>query len=471
MVSIPKPLIPGTHLYRLPAQMSELPSNSADLLELSLVADDYTYHWHKAGYDPFDATKPHFKQQEFHKNLSKFRAFMGGRGAGKTNAGAAELVQWLIRQPGLVAIVSAPTFPILNESTVPKLEQVLHPWAIAYENKVEGIKELVNGSKIVLRSTEKPKSIRGITAGYIWYDEGAHGSADGWRILIGCLRQPHYRRLGVVTTTPLGMDWTFDYFGDPARGERLQRDYWFIDASSRDNPWLPEDFIETLETSYTGSFAKQEIEGKWTTFAGLVYDNFSREVHVRPLKEMIASGELVFREVWYGHDWGYKDPMVVLAVGLDEDRRMYVIDEWYESKKLMGDVIKTRERFEKAWGEGQAVADARRPEFIRELNMAGFVTMPDANKDIMEGVTKFRSRLTVQGDARPRIYIDQSCVKTIREFYRYRFPEEDDQKAIKDKPIDRDNHSMDVLRYLGWELDSDEGLAAMANKELDEVFG
>lgn len=465
------PLIDDTHLYRLPETMKELPSDTASLLELGLVSKDYTYHWHKGGYRPYGEDKPYRKQQEFHEAEYRHRLFIAGLGAGKTMAGAAEVVKQVITQPGLVVIVAAPTYPILNESTMPVLTQLLHPWAIAYRNKVEGVLELVNNSKVIIRSTEKPKSIRGISAGGIWYDEGSHGDEMGWKVLIGRLRQPRMQRFAIVTSTPNGMDWTFDYFGDPSRGDKSKRNYWYINSSSRENPFLPKDYIESLESSYTGAFATQEIEGKWTTFAGLVYDNFNRDIHVRDIKTMLASEELVPKEVWYGHDWGYKDPMVITVLLLDEDGRLWQVDEWYKPKQIMQQVINQREKFEKTYGEGTAVADASRPEFIKELNVAGFLTMPTVNKDIMEGIANFRARLVVQDDARPRFFVDRSCIHTIKEMYRYQYKEEDEKKAVKDKPIKKFDHAADANRYVAWEIDRVAGLGMMDNADLDEVFG
>ena len=43
--------------------------------------------------------------------------------------------------------------------------------------------------------------------------------------------------------------------------DKPTENYFMINASSKDNPFLPQEYIETLIEEYTGQFAKQEIEG------------------------------------------------------------------------------------------------------------------------------------------------------------------------------------------------------------------
>jgi phage terminase large subunit len=47
----------------------------------------------------------------------------------------------------------------------------------------------------------------------------------------------------------------------------------------------------------------------------------------------------------------------------------------------------------------------------------------------------------VQGDNRPRLTVDPSCVETINEFESYVW------KPEKDEPVKENDHAMDALRY------------------------
>ena len=61
---------------------------------------------------------------------------------------------------------------------------------------------------------------------------------------------------------------------------------------------------------------------------------------------------------------------------------------------------------------------------------------------ILDGTRKIQDRLKVQGDGKPRLTVDPSCVNTINEFESYVW------KPAKDVPVDADNHALGALRYL-----------------------
>ena len=61
---------------------------------------------------------------------------------------------------------------------------------------------------------------------------------------------------------------------------------------------------------------------------------------------------------------------------------------------------------------------------------------------MMDGIRKIQDRLKIQGDKRPRLTVDPSCVNTINEFESHVWRPE------KDVPVDADNHALGALRYL-----------------------
>jgi hypothetical protein len=44
----------------------------------------------------------------------------------------------------------------------------------------------------------------------------------------------------------------------------------------------------------------------------------------------VGSAPTEFVEVVAGVDWGYANPAAIVIVGLDSDRRAYVVKEWYQ---------------------------------------------------------------------------------------------------------------------------------------------
>lgn len=84
-----------------------------------------------------------------------------------------------------------------------------------------------------------------------------------WDIMIGRLRERPGRAW--LTTTPKGFNWIYDLFV-----VRQLTDYELVRSTSRQNPFLPADFVETLEGTYAGQFRRQEIEGEFVQPEGAI---------------------------------------------------------------------------------------------------------------------------------------------------------------------------------------------------------
>lgn len=92
-----------------------------------------------------------------------------------------------------------------------------------------------------------------------------------WDIMIGRLRENPGRAW--LTTTPKGFDWIYDLFVT-----RQLADYDLIRSTSRQNPYLPADFVATLEGTYAGQFRQQEIEGEFVQPEGALAQRWWFEI-------------------------------------------------------------------------------------------------------------------------------------------------------------------------------------------------
>lgn len=464
-----EPLIAGSHVFQLPQDVKQVESLSEiERMDYGMASLSYKWHWHHAGYKPLP------QQQKFHDLIVPFGAFIGGVGSGKSTSGAAEVVKLALEHPGLISIVGAPTYKMLAQATIPKLREFLQPEAIAVERKDEAFLQLTNTSMFWFRSTEDPNTIRGIDAGVVWLDEGGFSTDEAWRVLVGRLRQQRgllgpIRRRGILTTTPKGMNWVWERFDGPNKSDQ----YAYVNCSSKQNTYLPVDYITGLEASYSGIFAKQEIEGLFVGFEGLVYPHFTRQDHVIKLRPTTPEEEETLkqwvRQVVYLHDWGYTNPMVVLACLVDGDGRMFIAEEWYAKAALMDDVKFVCKQMEARWGRGLHICDPAEPGLIQELAQAGFNTTSGDNQ-VMEGVSVVASRLDKQKDGRPRFFVDESCVNTIMEFQNYRYPEKKEEKPIVEKPLKIYDHAMDAIRYGSMYLRTPGGFQFIVVDELDAVI-
>ena len=205
-----------------------------------------------------EATGP---QYQFLRSPARYRAFVAGVGSGKTYAGVlASLVACQRAERGAIV---APTYPMLKDVVLPTFREIAED-GIDTLNKADLYAEMGNGSKVLFRSADKPERLRGTNLGWAWVDEAALVGEDTWDILLGRLRLDPGRAW--LTTTPKGHNWVYDRFIDNPDDEHQT-----VRASTRDNPHLPDSYVESLEEQYTERFRRQEIEGEFMEAEGALW--------------------------------------------------------------------------------------------------------------------------------------------------------------------------------------------------------
>lgn len=211
-------------------------------------------------------------QGEFLRSPAKFRAFVGGVGSGKTWAGALNV----LRMPGgSRGIVIAPTYPMLRDASLHTFRELARP-VIATHHESTMTTTLVNGTEILWRSSDDPERLRGPNLGWAWLDEAALMPPLVWDLVLGRLRRDPGRAW--LTTTPRGqLNWVYEQFVKLA-----SPDFFMVRCSSRQNTFLPTDFVATLDARYKGQFQSQEVEGEFVDWVQApAYDGFVRAVNLR----------------------------------------------------------------------------------------------------------------------------------------------------------------------------------------------
>ena len=195
------------------------------------------------------ATKPQF---DFWNSKTKYRAFVGGIGSGKTFAGVVEIFK---QKPNTRGAVISPTYNMLKKSPVRTFEELGRKAGIIKNfNKSELTAELVNGIKIDFMTADNPERLRGLNLNWFWIDEAALVNYETWLIMLGRLRLSPMSAW--ITTTPRGFNWVYDVFG-----KEKKEDYICIHSATNQNKYLPASYIESVKSQYTSHFAKQELEG------------------------------------------------------------------------------------------------------------------------------------------------------------------------------------------------------------------
>ncbi len=218
-------------------------------------------------------------QERFHRSRAKFRAYVGGYGSGKTTAGCHEAIRLSLVNRGLPGMMIAPTYRMMEDSTLQTFLEILDRAAIRYKySRTHDRLSLPWGSAVLFRSGDNPDRLKGPNLAWVGVDEGALMAKGAWDVAISRIRHPDAIRLSAfITTTPEGFNWLYDEFA-----LRRRRGYSVIYARTEENVYLPEEYVRDLEAAYDPLMVRQYLMGEFVNVsAGRVYQPFDRAVHVR----------------------------------------------------------------------------------------------------------------------------------------------------------------------------------------------
>jgi hypothetical protein len=249
-------------------------------------------------------------------------ALVTGVGGGKSWFGARWLLARALSYPDAVHLATGNSYPQCRDVVVPNLlaaareveEFVGHEWKQGTFDL-----HLDNGGKVLVRSTQKDHvdKLRGIEIGSWWSDETRDIDPYAVDVLVGRLRDPSVPSPKYLwTTTPSGFNVIYQrHVVEGASAERS-----LVQGTTRDNPFLPDGYIDKLLASYDARMAQQELEGAFVSLAeGLVYHAFDPAENVVEI-EMPRDAEL-----GAGMDFNV-DPMSAV-VFWRRGRHMHVIAE------------------------------------------------------------------------------------------------------------------------------------------------
>ena len=381
-------------------------------------------------------------QHDFLNSNAKFRIFFGGVGSGKTTVGWMASIIHAVENPGSVGMIVVSKYGNFIDVIWPEMDKRLPKEFIQDFSETKKRLILKNGSKILFRSAENTRTIerlRGPTISWFWVDEITILPKLVWDILLGRIREQGAELRGWLTGTPK-MNWCYDTFVNP---ETAITDEMFVlkEIPTFSNVNLPEGYIKTLESQYTGQFYDQEILGMFVSFEGLIYD-LTEEMQVS-YEEINHMCHFVFDQVRYGVDFGFKNPSCILVVGSNHDRH-YIIDEFYERRVTDDELVDILHNKMEMWGYGPVYCDPSAPASIEKFQREG-IRAEKANNDVLGGIRQVRS-LMDSG----HLFVSKSCQNTINEFKMYVW----DDKETKEQPVKLNDHAMDVIRYISHEIKS-----------------
>jgi len=402
--------------------------------------------------DTFNYT-PHKKQHLFHYTVSqkKVTLFNSGRGVGKTMAG---LVQSLYYALNYVTsgIIVAPTYDMLMDNILPMMYDMLPAYVMEGYHKQSKKLYLPNGSLITLRSGENPNRLRGGNRDWAWLDEARNYDTDEvYKVVLAQLRNKRLDKMW-ITTTPAGLfHWLYKSLAEQSQTDP---NIGFVSASTKDNPYLSDEYYTFLKTQYTGLFADQELEGKFVSFEGLVYDTFSLAENVAPVERNPNNPLYIGIDDGYSYGGGEGTasyhPRVITFIERQPNGGFYVLDEYVATNELAEVSLAnafTMYPKESIYG---AYIDSSASDLIRRVGDLG-ISYLRATHRVSDGIKVLR-RFILDGNGERLLKINPRCKHLIREFQTYRYSDSVKSEAGELAPIKQDDHSLDSLRYCVYSL-------------------
>ncbi len=217
---------------------------------------------------------------------SKFRAYVGGFGSGKTFVGCLDLLLFALENPGTTMGYFGPSYPSIRDIFYPTFEEAAELLGLRVETMVSTKEVSIydgNGAfygRVICRSMDKPGSIIGFKISRAIVDEldvlEASKAEHAWNKIIARMRlviPGKVNSIG-VTTTPEGYRFVYDRFANKPKSN-----YSMVQASTYENiKNLPDDYISSLYESYPEELVKAYLDGEFVNLkGGTVYYTFDRK--------------------------------------------------------------------------------------------------------------------------------------------------------------------------------------------------
>ena len=221
-------------------------------------------------------------QIDFITSDATHTGLVAGFGAGKSIAGTLKTVEKKKAYPGINVAYYLPTYSLIKDIAFPNFKHILEQHEIPYELNETDKEFKTPLGKIIMRSMDNPNTIVGYEVGYSCIDEADILPKKKMKLafvkIAGRNRKPlpdGSKNCIDLVSTPEGFNFLYDFFVRENKPNRK-----LIKAKTRDNPFLPESYIETLQDIYSEQELEAYLGGEFVNLlSGTVYHAFNRKVN------------------------------------------------------------------------------------------------------------------------------------------------------------------------------------------------
>lgn len=454
-------------------------------------------------------------QFRFNQCRKKVQIMAGGFGNGKSAAACVKAIGLAMDYPGSNGLVARESYVKLNDTVRKEFYKWIPHDAVArWPTTTDNTMILKNGSTINFRyiaqrgkkSSDGQSTSNLLSATYDWVVvdqiEDPQIMHKDFLDLLGRLRgstpykgtdptMPMSGPRWLILTANPSANWVYsklikplhqwkatglvteDLIHDPNTMEPLIE---LFEGSTHENSHnLDADFIQGLEAAYKGQMRRRFLMGEWAAFEGLVYPEFSTDMHMikHSVMEDLLLEQLHDRTRYIGiegFDLGITEPSCYLIGFVDEIGRIFVIDGFYEPGLTTDVIYEKITALQQKYAYGIELGDPiwGDPAIFRKTQLSGLsvstvgkiltekgLYIKGGQNDIKNGIMKVNGYLAIQPEfhfldpsmAGAGIYFSDHLTFISDEFLTY-FWKTNELGTRIDEPNGKNDHAMDTLKYM-----------------------
>lgn len=375
--------------------------------------------------------------------------FYGGSSSGKSYFLAQRCI-WDMLHGGHNYLIVRKVARTVRKSVYNEITKAIHFFKageLFSENKSEMVITGPNGFQIMFAGLDDVEKVKSITPAKgvitdIWIEEATEADYGDIKQLRKRLRgRAAVEKRLILSFNPVYQThWIYnEYFkgrwddaGKTYRSDVLS----ILKTTYRDNNFLTDGDKRELENERDPYFRDVYTNGNWGVLGKVIFKNWS----VEPID---ASKFHTFQN---GLDFGYADdPAALVRCHYDERARtLYILDARYFFG-MTNDLLAAEIR--NVCGSEVVVCDSAEPKSIQELRQYSVTAVPaEKGKDSVNFGIQWLQKL--------RIVVNENLPEIVNELTVYKWDEDKDGNTLP-RPVDRDNHLLDALRYalfreMGW---------------------
>lgn len=312
-------------------------------------------------------------------------------------------------------------------------------------NKSEGIITCKNGYQALFAGLDDVEKIKSITPEKgaitdIWIEEATEIQRDDVKQLLKRQRggdEGTAKRLHMTFNPIYQSHWIYEDYFAPNGWATDQTEYTSPDLSILKtwyvhNRFLTKQDVDGLLTERDEYYRNVYTYGNWGVLEGVIFTNW----RIEDLSGMRDQ----FTNTRNGLDFGFASHPAGISVSHYDGTRkiIYIFGELYETG-LTNDLLS--EEALRLCGDSRIIGDSAEPKSIQEMQNHGVN---------IAGAKKGKDSITFGVDwlKQQTIIIDKTCVNHIKELQQYQWKKDANGNTVNPpKPVDRNNHLIDALRY------------------------